>query len=413
MFFAKKLSKLAAKKCKAKLNLNLTANSEDFLKCHNVKTVGKGLRPFGTFWRTAVVRAVKILAEKDMIQYVLGSDGVYAWYENFAMRIIDGTFANATCINYNGNLICSIDGLGTYALQPTSCEQLSPVGYNSLAICGDRIIGVNSQHLVVTPAGEWNDWANAQTITTHVQFDAVVALGNKLYALGDTCYVLEPNAEELEVKFHPFAHNVGTVVADSVVPLGKRAVYATKDGLRLLTSDKITPIFTELNVYLDFTDSVACELQGRYVLSCKRKDGDMTGNDVILLLDVDNQAIVGVHGTGAISLSSTNNDLYAVYDTYIYKLISNPGSGYFRTGGIDMGNSDKKYLDRLVIKTEQNADVWIETEKERRLYSVKGKNGIQKIPITGVGREFAVEIHSQQDGIALDCVELVAHSYEV
>lgn len=412
MFFVKPLGARTAKKCNARLNLSLSCKNADFLRCVNVKSVGNGLRHCGRMEQIGFEpTAIKVLYELDGMLYVLAQDGVYVYADGQATLLLNKSSANGTCIEYNRKLIYSADGVGIYQLTKTDSQRLWVYGYNSMAISGDRIVLVNDFEVNFGPAGVIDNWMDEQRITTHDKCRAVVALGTKLYALGETCYVFEPSAEGIDVKFYPFAHNIGDVVANTVVTFGKKAVFATNDGLRVLSSGSVSHLFDELNDYVSFVGATACEYNGKYYVSCKCKDGEQTRNDVTLVLDVDSASIVGVL-TGYEMLYSKGDHLYAVNSGRVYKLTEDSDFGSFCVTGVDMGNFDTKYLDQLVIKTKRDADVCIQTDVDKRTYSVKGANCLQKLPLTGVGREFSVEI-SSSDGIALERVELVAHRYEV
>lgn len=414
MFFRKKIPSATAKQCKTKIDLKLNCVPYDFEHVNNVLATETGLNSVGSFKMTDIYPAKKILAYKDGWYYAILDDGVYACWKNEMKRITGGKMSTGACVEYNRNIYFSSESIGVFRLNTSRATQMYDKGFNSMAICGDRLVAVDSQGVVVCPAGEHDGWYKSQTINTHDPCDAVVAIGTKLYVLGDTCYVLEPSAEDIDIKFYPFAHQMGQAFADSVVRIGKRAVYATGDGLRMLSSDKVTPIFTNLNNCFNFTDCVACEHQGKYYVSCHYAGLD-DGNNVLLILDVDKLELLGMakFPNPIDSLFSDGSDVFVVTNNFTRRLVANTGESVFYRSGIDMGSLATKYLDYLVIKSKTDVNIWIETDGEKRLYAVRGKNSLQKIPVRGKGREFAVEIQSTASGMALERVELIAHTYEV
>lgn len=412
MFFRKKFSTVTVKKSKVRLDLAPSMTNGDFSRCNNVRRAGNGLRSIGDFVPMGILNMNKVIASKDGFLYTLGKDGVYCNSKYSSYKLISKAVDSACCVLYNRRLIFSSQNIGTYLFGTNSADMLSAKGYDSLTICGDRLIGVDSIGVAVASAGDYRDFDDAQVIYTHVPCTSVVALGNELYILGDTCYTLVPNADEIDLKFRPFVYEVGMVEKESVVQMGKRAIFATDCGLRMLTSNKVTPIFQQLNDYINFVGCNACEHQGKYYISCKRKEGNSAQNDLILVLDIDNQVIDGVLSTKYTNLFSDGDKLYATGTLGVYYLQQMDCAGVVHVSNIDFDNSNVKYLHRLTISTSKDVFVWINTDNEKRRYAVKGKSGVQSLPIAGVGRQFTVQIDAPS-GARIDSVELCARSYEV
>lgn len=415
MIFCKKIKPIVAKKHKMALNLDLNKHNGEFLKQRNVQKVGNSL--LSTFGfvdlnhEAQISRAVFNFDEKLMVLVV--GRGLYSYYPNPEMNrtmVKAKTDGIVSYARYRGSVVFSCTSGTYYTPDGMGAPLINSTYFPSLAVCNDRVFGVSGNQLSMTVPGDITTWDDTLTISANSQLDALVTL-DKLYVLGDTCYTLTPDAQEINMKFVPFCYNIGTVQAESVVTFDKRAIFASDKGLFELKNNVITPIFHELNDYVGFDGSVACAYNGSYYVTCKRKDGDMIQNDIMLVLDVDNKNIVAVLDVNMQHISVVDGQFYAVCN---YKLLAanedNVTSCFCQT--VDFNCSDVKYLDNLVVRSKKNLNVWIDNGDERRRYQIIGKNVLQKIPIVGSGRQFTVSAQTC-DGLQLDYLELSAHSYEV
>ena len=413
MFFPKRIKSATAKTLKSSLKIDFNNLGSNFLKQKNLQKAGNSLMSSFGFEKHAYDKEIyrAICSVNGMLVALLVANGVYSITDTYSEFSITKEKLNniVGCVKYQNKLVvsatygtcCTEDGL--------KASRITTQYFPSLAVCYDRIFGVSGKDLYMTDAGDISAWDNNLTINAHTPLDAVVAL-DKLYVLGDTCYSLTPNAEEINMKFVPFCFGIGAVQADSVVAFEKYAVFASTNGLYMLTSNTVTPIFTKLNDYIIFDGCVACLHNGKYFVTCKRKDGDMT-NDILLVLDTDSEKIVSVLDVKAQHISSIDGKLYAVINNKLYFASDiDVESSYVDT--VDFGCSNVKYLDKLVIRTKTDVDVWIDNGVEKRRYRVLGKNSIQSVPLTGSGRQFTVEVQAR-NGLKLDCVELTARTYEV
>lgn len=413
MFFPKRINGASAKKLNAVLHLDFNKTRGAFLKQKNVQ-LGQYLGSTCTFKNAVpVIKMSRAVFSKDghLITYVVGG-GLHRSSGPDWMCIVTSTdndcvvshteYHQATVFSCKEGTYYTHDGVEVYPMTNRY--------FTSLAVCDNRVFGVDGRYLSMTAADSINEWDESRRITAHTDLDALVAL-DKLYALGDTCYSLAPDAVEMNVKFHPICYGIGAVQTESVATFGKRAVFASEYGLYELKNGVVAPIFTQLNDYVSFDGCVACAYKGKYYVTCKRKDGDMTGNDILLVLDVDNEKISAVMDVKMQHISVVDDKLYAVSNNYLYVATDdNVDSSYVET--LDFHSSDVKYLNKLTLKTLSDVDVWIDNGEEKRRYRVKGKNTLQRVPLAGCGRQFCVEVQAR-DGLKLDYLELSARSYEV
>ena len=410
-----KMPAVSAKKLRARLSLNLPIDSNDLLSCDNVKLVNGslqnacGFQPQDYF---SAFYAIKVLAELRVWTYVLAKQGLYGVKEEMPTTAMKDSFTNACGCTYQNNFVFSAPNKGTYFSTATKLTQNTTWGCNSLTVCSDRLFAIDTEnHLCIAPVGQL-DFADAVKISPHTKIDAVVTVGKKLYALGNTCYAVEPyHADDVDVTFRAISHGAGVAQADSVATFGNRAVFATDCGLKMLQSDKVTPIFSDLNTLVDFNGSVACNHGGRYYVSCKRLDGSQERNDVTLILDVDGEKVVGVLNQGFESICSLGQKLYATSDGALLLMDDTPSDAFWQRT-VDFDSSGVKYLEALHIKSKQDVKLIIQTDNETRWYRVKGKSVVQRVPLAGCGRTFTVTVEAQ-GGMKVDYLELTARTYEV
>ncbi|MCH5156336.1 MAG: hypothetical protein J1G02_00490 [Clostridiales bacterium] len=412
MFFCKKIRPITAKQRKITLDLNFNKTKGEFVNQRNVALNGTGLS--STFALTKmpfyfkVDQAFRFYGDK---LYLLAEHGVFGYLDDdYAYRLANNTYKTISHVIYQDALVFSCS-TGTYStVDGVESNKMTSAYFTCLEVYGDRIFGINGKQLYMTKAGDIRRWDETVNITAHSELDALVAL-DKLYILGDTCYTLKADGLDYNMKFEPFGYNVGKVQTFSVAKLGKRAIFASTNGLYEVKNNTLSAIFTQLNDFVSFDGAVACVHNGKYYIACKRKDGDQLVNDILLELDVDSNRIVAVLDAKVENICSTDGKIYAVIGNMLYVNTDEPTvSCYCKT--VDFKTSDVKYLDRLIVRTKSDLEVWIDNGTENRRYKVCGKNTTQRLPITGAGRQFTVSVQSQGN-MQLDSMELSARTYEV
>ena len=409
-----KKTSVTALKRRARLKLDLPSDG-DLVHCDNVLCADgrlSGAYGFDEHKYFNAFKAVKVLGESEGWVYVSTDEGLFVCHSKMPTHVSYDPYDETSGCWYQGLLIFSAPGYGTYVVRDAKKQIIYDVGCVSMAVCNDRIFGVDPKGNVhVAPVGEM-DFAEAFRITPHTKVAAVVAIGKKLYALGDTCYAVDPcHADDVDVTFRAISHGVGSVVTDSVATLGNRTIFATDSGLRVLQSDRVSPIFTSLGSLVSFDGCVACVHDGKYFITCKRLDGTRERNDITLILDVDKEKVVGVLNQGFENIHSLGHTLYAVQNGLLLSMNQTTQTASWQRT-VDFGDAGVKYLDTLLIATKQDASVTVRTDNEKRIYRVKGKRTVQRISLAGHGRTFTVTVQSC-GGMDVHYVELTARSYEV
>ena len=414
MFFRKKISSATEKRYKKALCLDFNKYRGDFVKQRNLRLSGDGVAPSISFEQTPysdeIYRA--IFRQNGYLIALKKDQGLCRFNDKWSYSFLgqlteDGVISH---VKYQGATVFSCSR-GTYlTVNGIEATEINNNFYPSLAVSGDRLFGVCGNSLSMTEAGDISSWDDTRTVYAHTQLDAVVAL-DKLYALGDTCYTFSPDAEEIDAKFHPFCYGIGAVQPESVARFDKRAIFATTNGLYQLKNGVITPVFIQLNDFVSFNGCVACAYKGKYVVACKRKNGDASAKDIVLVLDLDTDLVCAVLDVEPQHISTVDGVLYAVFNDKLFYATDGQVEGSF-CQKVDFGCSNVKYLDKIAIRTHTDAQVWIGNGAEKRRYDFKGRKTIQTAKLLGSGRAFYVEVQAQ-DGIKLDYLELFAHSYEV
>ena len=411
MFLHNKTSKITSKTLKLPVKLDFSATHEDLSASYNVMKCASGVKTVfkrDTMKFSLPVRKI-VGVNKDDYMFVMTDKGIAQCRNEANSSVFFEKFGSdpTSCV-YRGSTVVSAKEFGTYSFTGINYTKLCDDGFSSLTACADRIFGLNGKEVSYTSAGTSDGWKQGQTVTLPSACQAVASIGDKVYALGNDVYALVPKADDIEFKVAPLARNVGAVVRDSVANYNETVVFATVNGLYRLSSDKVTPIFQELNDVLDLTKSTATVFQGKYYVSARCEQGSSKTNDVTLCLDLD-KGVAGVLMHGYQDVSSTRTQIFCVSDGVCYAFNQNIGSGTYCKSNVDFGTSDKKFLDKLLIKTLTDVSVTIKSETESRQYRVKGSKNLQKINLHDMGWQFSIKLHSDR-GVDVQSLTLVAHT---
>lgn len=406
MFYANKLKGATPVACKQVLQADVDRYK---LTAHNVLQTKRGLGSLGKFEQVEFEpQAIKVICKNPFGEqvYAVATDGIYRIYPT-VIKLVDRALVGGGCTVYDKRIIFSSKTVGTYAIVPDTAEKFGIVGCNHIVNCCGRLIGVDGNAVRVCEADCYDKMTSSDKLETEAPLTGAAVIGHTFYALGDTCYSYTPDGELIESQLHPCAHNVGHVEGDSVVTLKKRVVFATHGGLRIMSDGNVTDL-TDLDG-MRFEGAVACAFRGQYLLSCKR-GASSERNDITLLIDVEKRKTVGVFEFGFDSLYSDGDVLYGVQEGKVYRYSDEPSLSCVTFGNLDMGNGCYKLLRRFVIRTRNDADVWISSDGVKRLYFIGGSDKTQSLPVYGRGKEFTVEIHSD-DGFDLDYIRLDADTF--
>ena len=412
MFLHKKSAQAPVKRLKTAVKLDFGASGEDLRSSCNALKDGK--RIVSRFLRREKIFFCEpwqtVAANGDLV-YVTCEEGLYSMRGSAMYWLSDDASHKGCGCVYRGDFVFSAKEMGTYFLTYNRAHQVYEKGFSSLTVCADRIFGLSDNEVYYTVAGERDGWADGEMITLPTSCDALVTVGDKVYVLGNTCYSISPKADDIEFKCNVLAKNIGAVSTCSPVTYNGSAVFASSNGLYEICLDKITPIFTQLCDAIDFSTAVGAMFEGKYYVSCRSKNSGEQGNDVTLILDLEEEEIAGVFDIGFDSMCPIVGTIYAVHDGHFYWITDGKAQGRFVKSKIDFGTKSKKFLDRLTVTTLNDLDVTIRSESETRLYKIKGKKTAQKINLRDMGWEFSIKLTSN-DGLDVENVELEAHVCE-
>lgn len=407
MFLARKL-KANKKVCRARVNTrlepNLLANQLNVMEDLDCVVATPQLVDM-----MLPTQINKVIAQLGSNIYMLTDDGVYVYRRGKVSKVLDCNATEACYLAFMGKLYISGDKLGVYSIDDAGIVQkLSDINLDSMAVAGERIFAVKDVNVYHTLVEQVDDWQQTTTYTRHGECQAVVALGNIVYALGESCYRFVPSAEEIDFNVTPISHNTGTVERNSVAVFGQKAVFATANGLYQLQNNRLTPVFTQLNSVFDFSDCVGVVHCGTYYLSLKKK-GSMARNTT-LILDVEEQRVVGVMGRAFDSMYSNGTRLFLTGDGKLLSFSTNTSPSCW-TVKCNFDSEKVKYLDSAVIQTKSDVTLRVTSEVGCRSFNVKGGEYLQMLPISGFGRSFTVEVSAQSD-LNVSYLEFIAHTVE-
>lgn len=410
MFLGKKASKPTKTTLKLPLKFQFGVTSEDLRGSYNVEKIGNGLK---TLYIRGIVTfpspARYIVGYHNNLVYVMTDSGLCCM-SDFSNEIFLGKYGADVCsCVYRDDLIVSGKDYGTYLVKDSEATSLYGDGFSSVVACADRIFGLHKNQVSYTAAGKVDGWEQGQTVTLPSECQALACIGNKVYALGNNCYMLVPDGSDIEFKVVPLAKNVGAAAKRSVINYRDTVVFATVNGLYRLSNDRLTPICEQLNDVAQLGLGAGVLFQNKYYLACVSRDNGDYFNDVVVCIDIDDEQLVGMLRTSTDSLAVTSKKIVTAGIGICNTFSSGVSTGKYQLSNVDFANSDKKFLDKLVIKTGTNLDVTIRSETETRLYKLKGKIYPQKLFLRDMGWKFSIDLYSD-DGLDVQDATLYAHT---
>lgn len=215
------------------------------------------------------------------------------------------------------------------------------------------------------------------------------------------------------------------IYSKTVCSCGDSIIMLTRNGLYQFNASKCEKINTKLNDFLNKINNdkaIACFRAGIYYISCKIdfNDGKKVGceneesyvNNVFICYNViDNTYTIcrGIDITNLLSLQVESCD----------KVIASFGSKYKEILGqvcdsgrffdeqnerfwcsplSDLGYSDKvKYVKYLSLLSKYDCQVTVFTEKTSKVYDVKGKSVLTKLPVNLRGKQIGIKITTKEN----------------
>lgn len=404
MFYRKPFANSRSVRLRERVKLNV---GDVFADSDNLSESVRGLVSLGKFVQIYCPKPVKkVVCRRGERLYVLCDDGVYYLENGKLTPLYQKAISDVCFTRYGDNVVFSAEKEGVWAQTNDAAKRLTPGGYRSMLTAQTRIFGLNDSGLWITPVDPVEEWTGTFGISLPTACGALAEVADTVYMLGNDCYAYDGKEYAVDSKLYPVARNVGAVQKDSAVSVARKAVFATDKGLFCIAG-KVSELCPELSGSLCFEGAVACAMHGKYLVSCRRERGGAS-NDVTLLVDAAKGALAGVFGCGFESLFNCDNDVYACRDGVLYAFSSGGGQSVFKKQNIDMGSQKMKFLDALVLRSTHNCEVRVYSDGIARSYFFAGSRATRHIPVTGNGREFAVEVRAE-DGFCLELLELYAH----
>lgn len=309
-------------------------------------------------------------------------------------------------VKYRDWIFGTTANTGTLKLNKGNSYPYWSTRMDSLAVAGERIFGVYDSTLYFSNVSENFSDSAMQTVKLPSRCTALAAYGGVLYILGKTCYKLVPSAENTDIKFSALYDGLADVLPDTVAVVGEKVVFATANGLYYIANGKVKRVFDGVASVLRLDNMRAYALDNYYVALCTLSNGAKTA----LMLDVNNGKTAGVLADVADIIKYRNMVLAVKTDGIIYRLDDTYADTVRFERAVDFDFSGPKFLRKMVIKTKFPAEVYITADNVTRLYKVRGKRGIQTLPVSGCGNSFTVKISSSGE-TAVDVLELIAETY--
>lgn len=224
------------------------------------------------------------------------------------------------------------------------------------------------------------------------------------------------------------------IYPQTIASSGDRVYFLEGSGIFSFNGSSASKINLDCDEMLNKTDkrnaSAVC-FEGKYYLACRYdfNDGETVGceneegyiNNVLFVLDLVSKKVNLVRGVDIKQLCVLNNP----YKSKVIACFNGENIAYIgelTKDGIvfgentekvwssvksDLGYPDKiKKAEYLTIKTLQDCDVVVSTEKDEKVYKLEGNENIQRLNLNLIGKEFKIFFKSSTQKANISNVKL-------
>lgn len=306
-------------------------------------------------------------------------------------------------------LIISEAGIGTFFYNG-KWKNVADRGFSTLAICNERVFGVEGNKLYFTERDNVNNWNGELELPAPVV--AVTEYGNGLLAVGRQIYKIELADNAADTKVTCLSNEVGNVCPRTLGIVGKQLIFLTDTGLHCFNQNKLSRLCADVDFSAGNFDAVATGLDG-YWLAYVNKQNERK------LLHLDTAGEYRIYGIPATSVTSGGGRIVGIADGKVIALSDSVAQLFWKSKEYDFGNRfELKYLRKMYVVSANNIDVHLVTERERRIFHVAG--GTHIIRLRGIFGKISVEIHSKEEAhvekLALEVQRYgreVTHGYNI
>lgn len=226
-----------------------------------------------------------------------------------------------------------------------------------------------------------------------------------------------------------FATNIysssSKIYANTAAVCGDMIYFLCDDGLYTLDGVEVKKVDLKLSTYFakNQDDANSCFYNGKLYIACKLNyegEEEAEHNNSLIEFDINSHEYSIIKGFDVCSMLAIN-DLFvsklviALRDNYYLYELSDAGNFIggvdikkeWESGVITLNSLDKdKILKDIYLISRFDIDIIINSDKESRTISVKGKDNTQRISVNLPGKEFSFKLQTVQDNLFVENIQL-------
>lgn len=208
----------------------------------------------------------------------------------------------------------------------------------------------------------------------------------------------------------------------SIASCGDKIFFMARDGIYCFNGTTVTKLKIDCFSLLAGCENKHCQaicFEGKYYLACRMNfnDGLAIGceksesgfiNNALLIYDPIDETVSIMRGADIKQLLALTNPYKNKIAICFYKdhigdigelttdgkLFDEPTNMFWQSPNTDFGCASLKKMDTLQIKTATDCEMTIESDKQIKVFSIKGKNKLQTIPLHIIGNSFTMSIRA-------------------
>ncbi len=296
------------------------------------------------------------------------------------------------------------------------------------------ITNINRNTLVYTTNLNLTEWDSEQSST--IEFLDNRGAFTKLILFNDYVYLFRENgitkislySSKDNFSFTHLYSSTSKIYEESVCVCGDVVVFVTRDGIYKFNGSSVTKILEELDGYVKNFDNTNCCcacLDGKYYLAtcCRFDDEEIVGceqvaykNNILFEFDIQRNEYDIIRGVDIRKLLAIDTPIINKLCACFYgenkqrvgelnlsgKVFEYSCLKMWKSAASDLGEFGKrKHLKEIVLTCLYDCDFEIESDEEKKIFSIKGKKNEQRMQISMFGKQFRFIFRTNNENIEI------------